>query len=128
MPFGPLPWADEVRDVAAAACAEGLGDGRPLIYRRGDDAAEGRILRSIWDELCRAHVVLVDLSKVNVNVAIELGMAHTLGKRLLAVRVEGDHPVPRHVEKLRVLPYRSVSDRDDPRGLWRILRERRPSS
>jgi hypothetical protein len=41
MPFGP-DWANEVRDVARAACEE-----RGFVYRRGDEAEEGRIIHAI---------------------------------------------------------------------------------
>ena len=105
MPFGP-EWADEVRDVARAACAE-----RGYAYRRGDEAEEGRIIHAIWDDLCRASVVLVDLSSPNLNVMIELGIAHAIGRPVLAVQRRDAVDVrPKHVEKLRVLPYESPSD------------------
>ena len=105
MPFG-LSWSDEVRDVARLACKE-----RGLIYRRGDEAEEGRIIHAIWDDLCRAHVVLVYLSGANLNVMIELGIAHAIGRPVLAVRKRDSLDVrPKHIEKLRVLPFQSASE------------------
>ena len=105
MPFTPT-WADEVRDAARSACEQ-----RGLVYRRGDEAEEGRIIHAIWDDLCRATVVLVDLTQANLNVMIELGMAHAIGRPVLAVRREHGIDVrPRHIEKLRVLSYESASD------------------
>lgn len=100
MPFRP-PWADEARDTARAACKQlGLG------YRRGDEAEEGRIVHAIWDDLCRASVVLVELAGGNLNVMIELGIAHALGRPVLAVQRNGGHDLrPRHIEKLRVHNY-----------------------
>jgi hypothetical protein len=95
------PWADEVRDVARAACSE-LG----LAYRRGDEAEEGRIVHAIWFDLCRAAVVLVELTGVNLNVMIELGIAHAIGRPVLAVQRGGTVDLrPRHIEKLRVHRY-----------------------
>jgi nucleoside 2-deoxyribosyltransferase len=105
MPFGQS-WSDEVRDVARLACRE-----RGLIYRRGDEAEEGRIIHAIWDDLCRAHVALVDVSGANLNVMIELGIAHAIGRPVLAVRRRDLPDVrPKHIEKLRVLPYASASE------------------
>jgi hypothetical protein len=113
MPFG-TPWADEVRDLARAACAE-----RGIVYRRGDEAEEGRILHAIWDDLCRASIVLVDLTGANLNVMIELGMAHAIGRPVLAVQQrQAPNIRPRHIEKLRVLPYESAS------GLKEILQRK----
>lgn len=109
MPFGP-DWANEARDVARAACKE-----RGLVYRRGDEAEEGRIIHAIWDDLCRANVVLVELGGANLNVMIELGMAHAIGRPVVAVlrREPGSTKVdvrPKNIEKFRVFPYRSASE------------------
>ena len=113
MPFGP-DWADEVRDTARAVC-RGLG----LAYRRGDEAEEGRIVHAIWDDLCRAHVVLVDLTGANLNVMIELGIAHALGRPVQAVQRGDTVDVrPRNIEKLRVLRYADSAE------LKALLRQR----
>lgn len=103
MPFGP-DWANEVRDVARQVCK-----GKGYRYRRGDEAEEGRIIHAIWDDLCRASVVLVDLSGANLNVLIELGMAHAIGRPVCAVRRSRTADVrPKNIEKLRVLSYDSA--------------------
>ncbi|MGH8265582.1 MAG: hypothetical protein ACRET4_19060 [Steroidobacteraceae bacterium] len=105
MPFGP-EWADEVRDVARAACKK-----RDLVYRRGDEAEEGRIIHAIWEDLCRATVVLVELTGANLNVMIELGIAHAIGRPVLAVqRRDAVDLRPKHIEKLRVFSYETASD------------------
>lgn len=105
MPFGP-DWANEVRDVARMACEE-----RGFVYRRGDEAEEGRIIHAIWDDLCRASIVLVDLTGTNLNVMIELGIAHAIGRPVLAVlRRDAVDVRPKHIEKLRVLPYESPTE------------------
>jgi nucleoside 2-deoxyribosyltransferase len=105
MPFGP-DWADEVRDAARAACNE-----RQFAYRRGDEAEEGRIIHAIWDDLARASLVLVDLTGANLNVLIELGIAHAIGRPVLAVRQRDAVSVrPKHIDKQRVLTYESPAD------------------
>ena len=76
-----------------------------------DEVLEQRIIHAIWDDLCRAHIVLVDLSGANLNVMIELGIAHAIGRPVLAVRRRDAPDVrPKHIEKLRVLPYASASE------------------
>jgi hypothetical protein len=100
MPFGP-PWADAVRDGVERACT-----GRAR-YIRGDEAKDFRIIRSIWDEICRATHVVVDITDFNPNVALELGMAHTLGRRTLIV-AQGGPTIERlfpSIAKLRVHQY-----------------------
>ena len=56
---------------------------------RGDTAGGQEIIESIWQELCRATHVTVDLSGFNLNVCLELGIAHTLGRPVLLVGEKG---------------------------------------
>lgn len=100
MAFRPK-WANTVMKVAHEACARAGAQ-----YVRGDQVADPRIIRSIWDEICRATHVLVDLTGFNANVALELGMALTLGKNTL-IMGQGD-TVERlfpSIAKLRVHGY-----------------------
>lgn len=105
MPFGP-EWAPEVSKAARAAC-EVAG----VWYVRGDEATESVIIRSIWEQLARATYVLVDLTGLNPNVALELGIAHTLGKKILVV-AQGDpgNHLFQSISRLRVSGY----DKDNP--------------
>ncbi len=100
MPFG-MDWSDEVMDLTRKAC-EAAG----VDYVRGDAVKNPRIIRSIWDELCRASRVVVDLTGFNANVALELGIAHCLGRDTLIVGQEDtvDRLFPA-LAKLRVQPY-----------------------
>lgn len=105
MPFGP-PWSNAARDTARRVCRD-----KGLHYGRGDEAADHRILHAIWQDICRAQVVLVDMTDGNLNVLTELGMAHALGRPTLMMQhAECSAPAPRHLEKLRTLRYgRDVS-------------------
>jgi hypothetical protein len=59
------------------------------------EADEGRIIQAIWDDNCGAHAVLVGLTGLNLNVLVELGMAHALGRTALAARQAGlKEPLP----------------------------------
>lgn len=75
MSYGDV-WSDEASRIAERACA-----GRAE-YVRGDRVPEPDIIRSIWDDICRATHVLVDLTGFNPNVMLELGMAHALGRNV----------------------------------------------
>ena len=80
-PFGPR-WAGATRKIVEAACAAA----NPAIrYVRGDEVLEPNILRSIWDGLCQASEVVIDLTGLNANVMLELGFAHALGRKVLLV-------------------------------------------
>jgi hypothetical protein len=55
--------------------------------------------------------VLVDLTGANLNVLIELGIAHAIGRPVLAVRQRDAVSVrPKHIDKQRVLTYESPAD------------------
>ncbi len=56
---------------------------------RGDEAEGQEIIESIWQELCRAIHVTVDLSGFNPNVCLELGIADTIGRRTLLLGEQG---------------------------------------
>jgi len=103
MPFGS-PWSDSVRDSVRAACG-GIAE-----YQRGDEADDGRIIRGIWLDICRADVVLVDLTDLNLNVLIELGLAHALGRKTVLVRRAGAGELPRNIAKIRVHDYADADD------------------
>jgi len=110
MPFGPA-WADAVRDCVARGCAGSA------LYLRGDEMDDPRIIRSIWDEICRATLVVVDITDFNANVALELGIAHALGRRTLIVAQQGDTVLSLFpsIAKLRVYEY-SLQDLDATLG------------
>lgn len=113
MPFRE-PWSHEVMQITEMAC------GRGIEYLRGDTVQDPRIIRSIWNEICRATHVVVDLTRFNPNVALELGMAHTLGRNTLIVG-QGDETVRQlfpSIAKLRLQPY---SMRDVGKTLRNIL-------
>lgn len=84
-PFGP-DWAAETRRIVSERCSA-LG----VEYARGDLRPEQDIMKSIWTDLCRATHVLVDLTGLNPNVALELGMGHTLGRNVRLITQDA-HP------------------------------------
>jgi hypothetical protein len=76
--FGPS-WSTKTMEVVKEVCAERME------YIRGDQVLAPDVLRSIWEEICRATHVVVDLTGLNANVALELGIAHTLGRNVLLI-------------------------------------------
>ena len=85
--FAVMPFRDErepayevMREAAKRAGIEPV---------RGDTAEGQEIIESIWQEICRASRVTIDLSGFNFNVCLELGIAHTLGRPVLLVGEKG---------------------------------------
>ena len=56
-----------------------------ITYVRGDRVLEPNIVMSIWQELCIATHVVVDITTLNANVFLELGMAHTIGRNVFVI-------------------------------------------
>jgi hypothetical protein len=71
------------RLVASAAEQAGV---EPV---RGDMAPGQQIIKSIWEEICCATHVVVDLTELNLNVCLELGIAHALGRPTWLIGREG---------------------------------------
>jgi hypothetical protein len=100
MPFGSR--YDESMNAARSACT-GVAE-----YVRGDQVMDVKIVESIWDEICRATHVLVDLTDFNANVALELGIAHCMGKQTLVVGESGtERQLFAEIGELRIHPYRA---------------------
>jgi hypothetical protein len=76
--FGP-PWAGATSQIVEQAC------GTAVEYIRGDRVLAPDILRSIWDGICSATHIVVDLTGLNANVALELGIAHALGRNIMLI-------------------------------------------
>jgi hypothetical protein len=76
--FFSQEWSNKVRELVSQSCNE-----RDVLYRCGDGSDETRIIRAIWKKICRANHVVVDITALNVNVCLELGLVHALGRHTL---------------------------------------------
>lgn len=103
MPFSEC-WSNEGRETVRQICKT-----RGVAYRRGDESDENRIIRAIWEEICRANFVLVDLTGLNTNVCLELGLAHALGRNTLIISRDeaSNETLFPEIRKLQVLRYGS---------------------
>jgi nucleoside 2-deoxyribosyltransferase len=68
-------WSDVARGEVRAACRK--AGVQPV---DGENVQDARILQRVWDGISGADMVLVDITDLNANVMIELGMAHALGR------------------------------------------------
>jgi hypothetical protein len=112
--FGPS-WAAKTMQLVSAACPSGMA------YIRGDQVLSPDIIRSIWDEICRASHVVVDLTGLNANVLLELGMAHTLGRSVLLLTQDASRQgYPAMLAKQRLHRY-SLEDSTSCQALSDLL-------
>jgi hypothetical protein len=100
MPFSE-PWSDGARETVRRACGENITS------RRGDETEDPNVIRAIWQEICRASDVVVDLTGLNCNVSLELALCQALGRRVLLVS-RNDGTVERlfpEIAKLQIKKY-----------------------
>jgi len=85
--FAVMPFRPEC-EVAYASMASAATKTNVTMVR-GDQAEGQEIIESIWQEICHATHVSVDLTGYNLNVCLELGIAHALGRNVLMIGTEG---------------------------------------
>jgi hypothetical protein len=103
MPFSE-PWSDDAREAVRSACGERAK------YRRGDETGDPNVIRSIWEEICRATDVIVDLTGLNLNVCLELAVCQTLGRRTLLLARSDSRTISQlfpEIAKLQVHHYQT---------------------
>lgn len=63
------------------------------IQRADDIFAPGPFMEKVWDGICAARLVIADCTQQNPNVFYEIGIAHTVGKKVVLItRSENDIP------------------------------------
>lgn len=113
MPFSQS-WSSATAAAVEAAC-----DAAGVIYERGDSSADDRIMRRVWDGICGAHFVLVDTTGLNLNVMMELGMAHALGRNTLIVEQQDKRiGKVRNLEKIEIERYGAAPSLKPLVGKW----------
>jgi hypothetical protein len=107
-PFGPN-WTENTMKIAKEACEAASPS---VQYIRGDQVLDPDIIRSIWKNLGQASHVVVDLTGLNANVALELGIAHTFGPENKVLIVTQDSAVKEYfpaIAKTRMHSYSLAS-------------------
>ena len=98
MPFGP-----EYKDVYAAIKQAAKGAG--LRCQRADDIwEEDVVIQDVVNLICKARIVVCDLTERNPNVFYEMGIAHSLGKDVVML-AQSKSDVPFDVQQRRYLRY-----------------------
>lgn len=98
MPFG-ADFRDVYDTIKGAAKAAGLR------CKRADDIWEDDVvIQDVVNLICRARIVVCDLSGRNPNVFYEMGIAHSLGKDVVMLTQSKDD-VPFDVQARRYLKY-----------------------
>jgi hypothetical protein len=101
MPFKKEKNLQDVYENHTKAIVESFG----LNCLRADDIFKHHmIMEDIWENICTTRFVISDLTDKNPNVFYELGMAHTVGKRVVLI-TQNEEDIPFDLRHLRYIKY-----------------------
>jgi len=104
-PYYP-DWANDAMAAVRETC-----DNHGIKYIRGDQVEDPNIIRSIWTEIAKASYVLIDITGFSPNVALELGISHTLGKKsLIVAHPDTEKQLFPMIAKQRVSIYKDIKE------------------
>lgn len=93
-----------------------LGEALSLSIRRADDiVTAGPFMEKVWDGICAADLIIADCTQQNPNVFYEIGMAHTIGKKVILL-TRSDDDIPSDIKH-----YEYISYVYDPEGVDELV-------
>ena len=99
MPFSE-PWSDEIWKQALKPAIQEIG----MKAIRADDLYGQKIMEDVWQSILQSAIVVCDTTGRNPNVFYELGIAHTLGKKVLLLTQNIDD-IPFDLREFRHIEY-----------------------
>jgi hypothetical protein len=104
--FALLPFQERFFEVYESAVAPAARDLGLRALHAGEIFGNREVVEDIWDSICAARVVVVDVTGRNPNVFYELGICHTLGKECIVI-TQDKADVPFDIRHRRFVEYRS---------------------
>ena len=104
MPFTES-WSDRMWSKVLMPTIRGLG----LQGVRADDLFGHDVMEDIWEMINTSEYVIADISGRNANVFYELGIAHTLGKKVILLTQSTDD-IPFDLNRYRHIVYEDNID------------------
>ena len=75
-----------------------------LTIRRADKIYSTQpFMEKVWDGICSAQLVIADCTEKNPNVFYEIGIAHTVGKKVVLL-TRSDKDVPSDIKHFDYIP------------------------
>lgn len=104
MPLAANPKWPNVQE-AYARCIKPTAGRLGLDCMRADDIfGVHAVMGDIWRYICKARVVIADVTGRNPNVFYELGICHTVGRQAVMI-TQSDEDVPFDIKALRYIKY-----------------------
>ena len=105
MPFGER-WSDAIWEVLQTIISE--AGFNPI---RARELTGHHIIEDIWSNILKAKIVIADITHSNPNVLYELGIAHTLGKRVITITQDLEE-TPFDLRQIRHVVYSNMMKGD----------------
>lgn len=102
MPFSE-PWSNDLWKSMIIPVVESMG----LTPIRADDLYGRSIMEDIWKGILHSAIVIADITGRNPNVLYELGIAHTLGKKVILL-TQNVKDIPFDLQHLRHIIYNNT--------------------
>ena len=99
MPFRPK-WSNYIYNELVKPIVVATG----LICQRGDEMMGRNVLDDIWRAIYGCRLIIAEITEQNANVYYELGIAHTLGKKVIFLTQNID-TVPFDLRQQRIVEY-----------------------
>ena len=99
-----MPFADEFSDVYKYLISDCLQDAGYDVKRADDIKSQRNIIGDIVSGIVNSDLIVADLTGANPNVYYELGIAHTLNKKVILITQEIDE-LPFDLRSYRVVGY-----------------------
>lgn len=109
--FVLMPFAEDLTPVYTDHISKVVKDLELAVARADDFFTADSIMADIWNAICDTRVVIADCTGRNPNVFYEVGLAHTVGKRVVLITQNKDD-IPFDIRHLRFIDYEYT-----PRGM-----------
>lgn len=98
MPF------DSALDVVYGQVKKTCDQLRLRVERADDIFSASRVMEDIWNSICNSGIIVADCTGRNANVFYEIGIAHTVGKKVILL-AQSTSDVPSDITHFRYIKY-----------------------
>jgi hypothetical protein len=82
-----------------------MGEELGLAIQRADEIFSPRpFMNKVWDCICAAQLILADCTEKNPNVFYEIGIAHSVGKKVVLI-TRSDRDIPSDIKQFDYISY-----------------------
>ena len=103
--FVVMPFRDRLGRIYKDHISTTAKDLGLSVERADERKLSGEIMKDVWESIAGCQVVIADCTGKNPNVFYEIGIAHTLGKKVILLTQKEDD-VPFDIRHIRYIPYR----------------------